>query len=153
MWWFRVFLVMLMPLAACMPSSEQNAQSARGAVAYRDIEAVRMAVAARRGLEERDEIGDTPFLTAVGTAQFRIAEILIDGGCDIFAADKFGLTAGRSLEGSAIRPGTPEGDAYARVKSKMATLGFPFPAPSPETVRTMIAQGQWPQRTPPAPSN
>ena len=51
-----------------------NARSVRIAVEYRDVDAVRAAVAAHRVLEERDEVGSTPLIIATGSGQFGIAE-------------------------------------------------------------------------------
>jgi hypothetical protein len=127
-----------------MAKDSDNARSVRIAVEYRDEEAVREAVAARRGLEEVNEIGDTPLLIATGSGQFVIAEILIDGGANIWAHDQFGLTAGRSAELVAYPPGTQEGNARARVIEKLKARGFPFPAPTPAEVIALKTKSAWP---------
>ena len=118
------------------------------AVSDRDEVTVRRFAAARSGLDERNEIGATPLIVATTSNQFVIAEVLVDAGADVFAIDKFGVTAGLAAETSRLRAGTVEGDARERVLAKMKARGFPFPAPPFKQVKAMADKGHWPpQRT------
>lgn len=127
-----------------MDSDGSNARSVRIAVEYRDLEALRVAIAQGRNIEEANEIGDTPFLTACASGQFVIAETLLDAGANVFAFDQFGNTAGRSIELVAFPAGSLDGDARLRVKAKMEAQGFPFPALGSEAVLRLASKREWP---------
>lgn len=116
------------------------------AVEQGDPAAARDAAIARRGLEQRDESGATPFLKAAASGQYVIAEILLDNGADGWAADEFGLTAGHYIKSNPFPPGSAEGDAKVRVADKLRARGFPFPPPPQAEVLGMIAAGRWPPR-------
>lgn len=123
-----------------------NAANLLYAVEQRDPAAVQVALAARRGLEQRDESGTTPLLKALASAQFVIAEMIVDGGGDIWAVDEFGLTAGHFLQANPWPPGSIEGDAKQRVIGKLKARGFPYPPPPQEEVQRLVAEGRWPPR-------
>ena len=129
-----------------MADGQDNAANAMYAVEQRDPAAAQQAASARRGLEQRDESGNTPFLKALASGQFIIAEILLDHGADPWAVDEFGLTAGHRLAANPWGPGTIEGDAKQRVTAKLSARGFPLPPPPQEEVLAMAASGRWPPR-------
>lgn len=135
-------------MMGCMAQDMDNAESVRIAVEQRDPEAVRVAVAAGRGIDERNDVGATPLITAVSSGQFVIAEMLVDGGADIFAADRFGLTAAHLAAIVPFPPGTVEGDAKQRVLAKLRQRGMPQPPPPQTEVLRMIEAGEWPPHTP-----
>ena len=142
---FAVALAASTTIVGCMATND-NAQSVRIAVEERDPVAVQRAVAARRGLEERDESGNTPLLIALASGQFVIAEILIKGGADVWAHDEFGLTAGHRIAANPFDPGSVEGDAKQRVIELLSARGFPRqPPPQAEVLRLDAANG-WPPR-------
>lgn len=128
---------------ACM---EPNRRDLLGAVLHREPEQVALLVRAGVPLNVRDEAGDTPLTLAAISDQFVIAEMLIDGGADVFAHSEFGWTAGYAAQSSRLAPGTAEGDARQRVIAKLRAKGFPWPAPEPETVEQLAARGAWPPR-------
>lgn len=121
-----------------------KAASALKAVQQRDPHAVAAAVAAHRGLEQRDESGNTPLLVAMASGQFTIAETLLDGGADPWAVDEFGQTVGHRIVVNPFPPGSVEGDAKQRVLVKLRARGFPYPPPRTEDVLHLVAKGQWP---------
>ena len=129
-------------MAGCMDND--NAINAMYAVEQSDPAAVREAVAARRGLEQRDESGNTPLFKAAASGQYVIAEILVDGGADIWANDEFGLTVAHLAAANPFPPGTAEGDAKARVLAKLRARGFPVPPPPQAEVLRLVAAGGWP---------
>lgn len=133
-----------MMMVGCMDEGNQTAMSAMRAVNQGDPAAAREAAVARRGLEQRDEAGATPFLSAVASGQYVIAEILLDHGANPWAADEFGLTAMHFIRTNPFPPGTIEGDAKLRVAGKLHGIGFPDPPPTEEDVLKRIEKGQWP---------
>lgn len=130
----------------CMAQDSPNDRSVRIAVERRDPVAVEAALAARRGVEDRDEIGNTPLLIAVGSGQFQIARMLVVGGADIWAHDQFGVTVGRSIAANAYPSGTPEGDAKAALVADLEARGYEVPGPEPRAVLAMAKRGEWPPR-------
>jgi Ankyrin repeats (3 copies) len=129
-----------------MSPSDDNAQSVLVAVTYRDLAAVREALRLHRDIEERNTDDETPLMLAVATGQYEIAEYLIAHGADIWAHEHFGLTVGRFVEVTALDPSSDEGKARLRVIEALKAQGFPFPAPSQESVLKFVASGQWPRR-------
>lgn len=116
------------------------------AVLDRDIAAVERLIRSGATLEGRDEVGATPLISACSSGQFRIAELLIDAGADVFAVDDFGVTAGRMAQQSRIRESSSEGRARARVLERMEEKGFPFPAPNSDEVSALKEAGAWPPK-------
>lgn len=116
------------------------------AVLNSDETRVRALIAAGQPIDQRNPINDTPLTLAAKTDQFVIAEILIDGGADIMAHNRFGWTAGYAAQTSRLLSEGPEGEARDRVISRLRERGFPFPAPRPEIVRAAAEQGDWPPR-------
>ena len=133
-----------MSICACSQGREVRVTDLLYAVGDRNEAAVRRLAAAHIGLEARNEVGATPLIEATGSAQFAIAEILIDSGADVFAADSFGVTAGLFAERSKVAPDSAQGIARSRILQKMAAKGFPFPAPQSAQVKQMIEAGRWP---------
>lgn len=124
-----------------------NISNLHTAVDYRDVDAVRSLSTEHVGMEDKDEVGATPLISAAGSDQFIIAEVLIDNGADIWAYDRFGITAGRMADVSVTPDDSEEGAARARVMAKMADRGFPFPAPDRATVLQMVKEKNWPPKS------
>lgn len=114
------------------------------AVNERSASAVERLIAVGADLEERDARGATPLINACGTDQFRIAEMLLKAGANIYATDDYDMTAGRMLWISRVSPSSPEGAARARVLKSMEARGFPFPAPNRDVVAAAKRAGNWP---------
>lgn len=118
------------------------------AVANSSIDDVNRLIGEGVDVNAPDYRGQAPLLLAVATYQFRIAEVLIDNGADIFAVDKLGFNVG--LYASAFPPttdpisGTVENDARERVIQKLKEGGFPWPPPWQDEVLQMKASGKWP---------
>jgi uncharacterized protein len=121
--------------------------SLHAAVAHRDPDGVRRLLARDAPTEERNEIGATPLIEAASTDQFVIAEMLIAHGANIWAQDRFGVTAPYVTSNSRLPETTPEGAARMRVIAAFRERGFPWPPPSAEAVQDMMSSGQWPPRT------
>ncbi len=137
-------LALALLVGACAQKKETKVTDLLNAVGDRNAGEVRRLATAKIGLEQRNEIGATPLIEAAGSAQFEIAEILIDAGADVFAADEFGVTAGLFADRSKVSPNSAEGQARARVMEKMAVRGFPFPAPTSKAVKHLLDVHQWP---------
>ncbi|WP_233140374.1 ankyrin repeat domain-containing protein [Acetobacter sp. DsW_063] len=86
----------------------------------------------------------TPLIVAATTDQWPSAEVLIDHGADIWAHDRFGVTAAQMTVNSRILPGTSEDQARLRVIEKMKAQGYPFPPPDSDTVLQLEKEGKWP---------
>ncbi|CAN5706166.1 hypothetical protein BH11PAT2_BH11PAT2_06070 [soil metagenome] len=128
------------------PADDLRLKTVEAAVADRNITAVERLVRAGADLEQRDQLGGTPLITACSTGQFLIAEVLIQGGANVFATDDFGVTAGRMAEVSRISENSLEGRARARVLTLMKDKGFPFPAMDRDQVLAAKAAGTWPPK-------
>lgn len=118
------------------------------AVQYRNIGEVERLIASGADLNVQNERMATPLILAITTDQYEIAEVLIDAGADIFAYDKFGITAGNMIE--QWNPTLPSESSEARAREhvlrKLTEKGFPFPAPSREETLEMVAEGTWPPK-------
>lgn len=139
----RAFLLVAAIAGGC--SVGKPTESVLAAVMNRDEGNVRALVAARANLEERDVDESTPLLLASETNQFVIAEVLIDGGANIWATSEFGDSVGFVTERSRLIAG-PDFEARARVLAKLKARGFPFPADQPATVEAKTKRGEWPPR-------
>lgn len=85
----------------------------------------------------------TALIAAAKTDQFIIANILLDAGADIYAADQFGWTAGYAASTSRLVRG-PEFEAKEKFIQKLYDLGYPNPIPHKSEVKQLIEQGEWP---------
>jgi hypothetical protein len=104
---------------------------------------VRQLILDGADLEESDSKQQTSLLIAAKTDQFDIAEILIDAGANVLTTSRFGWTVGYAAETSRIAAG-PDADARLRVLDKLRARGFPFPAPHPDHVKSLMDRSAWP---------
>lgn len=144
----RLFAVLAaLALESCVAEPAPDTRSVMIALANRDIEAVRIAAAAGRGLEDRDSERETPLLLAVTTGQYQAARILVESGADIWAYNEFGQTVGRTAEVIKPSPATPDGQAREWLLAYLRERGFPFPAPKGDVVLDLVKARQWPPST------
>jgi hypothetical protein len=127
--------------------NEVSSQSMLGAVMHSDTDRVRRLAQRRINLEELDPTNNsTPMIFAAETDQWPAVEILIDNGADIWAHDRFGITAAQNAVTSRILRGSPEDAARLRVIEKMKAQGYPFPPPNSDEVLSLSKRGAWPPR-------
>jgi len=116
-------------------------------IVKRDLEGVKKALEAGAKPDERDERENPAILLAAITDQYRIANLLLDAGADIYATDKFGLSAGSLAEDSRLLPDSIEGHAHSEFVAKLKAKGHPWPPPGPKKVRELKAENNWPPHT------
>lgn len=113
------------------------------AVMQRNPELVASLIDQGTNLEMSNHKGETPLILAGMTDQFRIAETLLEGGANPFAASRIGWTIGFAAEASRLRSG-PDYEAKLRVEEILKSRGYPIPGPSNLQIRKMLADGNWP---------
>jgi ankyrin repeat protein len=119
-------------------------KSIHGAVNYRDIEAVRELAKIGVGMEEEDELGATPLITATSSDQFIIAEILVQHGANIWSHTRFGVTAPRMTLKSLTPDNSDEGMARLRLIERFKKENYPWPPPDREEVLRLVKTQAWP---------
>lgn len=127
--------------------NQARVQPMLGAVMHSDTDEVRRLAERREGLDERLPDDDaTPMIAAAQTDQWPVVEILLDHGADIWAHDRFGITAAQNAVTSRILRGSPEDAARLRVIEKLKARGYPFPPPGRAEVLAADKRGEWPPR-------
>ncbi len=116
-----------------------------GAVQHSDTEEVRRLAELGIGLDEREPANQsTPMITASGSDQWPVVEILVDHGANIWAHDQFGTTMAQMAVTSRILPGSDEDKARLRVIEKLKARGYPFPPPNSDQILSLEKDGKWP---------
>ena len=113
-------------------------------IAKRDLGSVEAALSKGANPDERDDRGNPVLVLAAATDQFRIANLLLARGADIYATDDFGLLAGTLASQSRVAPDGVEGKALAEFVAALQGHGHPWPPPGPKAVQQMKAAGKWP---------
>lgn len=136
-------------MAGCSKEDETVNQAAirpmLGAVMHSRIADVRRLAEQGVGLDERGlEDNSTPMISAAQTEQWRMVEILIDHGADIWTYDEFGITAAQAAMTSRLLPGSVEDEARQRVIAKLKARGYPFPPPESDKVLRLVTEKRWP---------
>jgi hypothetical protein len=91
-----------------------------------------------------DELGHRPLLLALDTERFRIAELLLDRGADPWAIDTSGGNLGTAAYTPMVTADAEEAAAQRRLRTRLSGLGWPAPPPSPDRIRAMAVERQWP---------
>lgn len=102
-----------------------------------------------------DRLGHRPLLIALDTERFRIAELLLDRGADPWAIDSGGGNLGTAAYTPMVTADAEEAAAQRRLRTRLSRLGWPAPPPSPERVRALALDRQWPPagvKAPPVPA-
>lgn len=110
----------------------------------RDLAAVETALNAGANPNVKDADGDPAMVLATATDQYRIANLLLQKGADIYATDDFGLSPALLADQSRILPESVEGHARAAFVAALRAHGHPWPPPNPKQVMRMKAEGRWP---------
>lgn len=106
---------------------------------------VRVLLLTGADTEEKNHKAMTPLLIAGLTDQYRLAELLIQSGANIFAVSKFGWNLGYMIQSSRLIRG-PEFEARERVAKLLQERGFPHPAPDLKQTLELVAQNKWPTK-------
>lgn len=114
------------------------------AIASGSMGGVRMLLDFRADVNAMDELGNRPLHTALDMERFLIAELLLDRGADPWAIDSGGANLGSSVQEVMITNKPDEAAAQQRLQQRLARIGWPSPPPSPEQVRRLALDGQWP---------
>jgi hypothetical protein len=114
------------------------------AVADRRYEDVRHLLEAGASPDDRDERGVSALLVAAESNQFRMANLLIDHGADVWTAEKLGFTVANLSVHERVDPTSAEGIARSRLIGRLRALGYPWPPPNSLTVERLMREGRWP---------
>ena len=106
--------------------------------------AVRLLLDYGANIDDRADLGIVPLQTALDAQRFAIAELLLDRGADPWAADNSGGTLGWAVSQPSLALTAQDQAAHARLKARVARLGWPQPAPDPRAVRAALAAHTWP---------
>lgn len=106
---------------------------------------VRVLLLTGADTEEKNHKGMTPLLIAGLTDQYRLVELLIQSGANIFAVSKFGWNLGYMIQSSRLIRG-PEFEARERLAKLLQERGFPHPAPDLKQTLELVAQNKWPTK-------
>lgn len=93
-----------------------------------------------------DERGTAVIILAAVTDQYRLANVLVQRGANVWAADSMGYTAAIYASTSRIADESEEGQARLAFISTLRAAGYSWPPPWPKDVLAMQAAGQWPPR-------
>jgi hypothetical protein len=88
--------------------------------------------------------GDGYLQDAVDMEQFRIAELLVDAGANLWQVSGAGAVPAQSLVGAAILDNKENEAARARLRAKAKRPELPWPPPKPPELRALILGGKWP---------
>jgi len=113
-----------------------------------DLDGVRTALSAGANPNEKDYRGKTALVLASSTDQYRIANLLINNGADIFESDQFGLSPGILASQSRLIGESPEGEALKIFVAELKSRGHPWPPPGPTEVLRLKSVGRWPPPRP-----
>jgi ankyrin repeat protein len=106
----------------------------------------------RHGLDVNweDKFGDNHLQTALGMENYRIAELLIEKGSNLWRISGGGALAAQYFKRPMIIENSDDNQARLRLLEKAEAdakaKSFPWPPPDLKTVRKMVLQGKWPTK-------
>ena len=116
------------------------------AVAERELDTVAALLAGGAEADSCDERGETALMIAVATDQYRIANLLVDHGADVWFADTLGYTPAAFAHNSRLIVQSEEGRELTRFIDQLRLVGYPWPPPDRIQVQEMRRKGRWPPR-------
>ena len=139
------FLLLSLFLAGShMNANAQRSGPLAAAVANRRADEVTSLLASGVSPDDRDERGQEAIIIAASTDQFAIANILVDRGANIWAANRLGFTPALFAFTSHVSANSPEGTAREIFISKLKGRGYPWPPPWQNEVVALRSSGNWP---------
>ncbi len=118
--------------------------------AFQQVGGVMMLL--RHGLDVNweDQFGYTHLQTALGMGQYRIAELLIEKGSNMWRIGTAGALPAQYFARPLILDNPVENEARLRLLTKAKAdaemKGFSWPPPDVKTVRKMVLLGKWPTK-------
>lgn len=94
--------------------------------------------------DSADERGTAALILAAATDQYRIANMLVNGRANVWAADSMGYTAAIYANTSHIPDDSDEGKARLVFVKLLKDSGYPWPPPWPKDVLALQQAGRWP---------
>lgn len=107
-------------------------------------DAIELLLKTGANVNQADELGETPILTAALTDRWATVDLLMDHGASIWASNRPGVTVALLASNSRILPNSPEGAALPRVVARLRAAGVPWPPPDARQVRALRDAGRWP---------
>ena len=93
-----------------------------------------------------DERGTAAIILAAVTDQYRLTNLLVQRGADVWAADSMGYTAAIYASTSRINDESEEGKARLVFVETLRAAGYSWPPPWPKDVLAMKKAGNWPPK-------
>ncbi|HQT66728.1 MAG TPA: ankyrin repeat domain-containing protein, partial [Acetobacteraceae bacterium] len=91
-----------------------------------NIDAAKLLLQYHANIDEPDSIGEPALETAAEAEHWQMVEFLLNHGASIWIADNVGGTMAQSAFLSRIAPNNPEGQALARVITRLKDAGYPW---------------------------
>ncbi len=92
----------------------------------------------------RGALDRRPLHIALDMERFRIAEMLIDAGADLWAVDSGGANLGTAVTTPMVTQDRNERAAQIRLSTRAVLAGWPDPAPTPVEIKEAVSAGRWP---------
>ena len=126
----------------------QNAM--KDITAFQQVGGVMMLLRHGLDLNWEDQFGNNHLQTAVNMEQYRIAELLIEKGSNIWRIGGGGAIPAQSFFSPLILDRPLENEArlrlLAKAKAEAEMKGFSWPPPNFKAVRKMVLLGKWPTK-------
>lgn len=116
----------------------------RTAIGLNSLGGVRLLLDNRADPNAYERTGNRALHTAMNMETFRVAELLLERGADPWAIDSNGANFASALAQPMMTEDADEAAARRRLGERLARLGWPQPAPTPQAVRAMALAGEWP---------
>jgi hypothetical protein len=88
--------------------------------------------------------GDGYLQDAVDMEQYRIAELLVEAGANLWQVSGAGAVPAQALSGAMILDNKENDAARTRLLTKAKRPGLPWPPPKPTEMRAQVLAGIWP---------
>lgn len=141
-------LVVALQLATGCVRKEGEAKVDKAVEAVTNGDLAKLEIALREGgnANAADKRGVPALMIAVGSDQFRAANMLVASGADIWIVDDFGATPAHMALLARLEPGSPEGDARDLFIVHLREAGYPWPPPTPAQILEAKKAGHWPPK-------
>lgn len=116
----------------------------RMAIALGSIAGVRLLLDRGANPDVVGPLARRPLHLALDMEQFAIAELLLDRGADPWAADASGANLATAATAPMVSGLSEQAVAQARLRTRVAALGWPEPHPAPRDLVALVASGDWP---------
>lgn len=139
-------LVALLPGCSNMTPAPPGSSPLANAVVNREPAIALQLVDSGASPNSKDERGTAVLILAAVTDQYLLANVLVQRGADVWAADSMGYTAAIYASTSRLDDESDEGKARLAFISSLRAAGYSWPPPWPKDVLAMREAGRWPPR-------